>query len=99
MHGQQDAKKKNAVLQKDLVMGKKYKNYIELKVILNENKYHFYYRYHSNDLWELFDTAASDLLLSEGYTGSHIGLYATSNDKKSINFASFDVFKLSYPNP
>lgn len=94
-----NAKKKNALLQKDLVMGKKYKNYIELKVILKENKYHFYYRYQSNDLWELFDTAASHILLSEGYTGSHIGLYATSNDKKSINFASFDVFKLSYPNP
>ena len=34
--------KKNAILQKDLVMGKKYKSYIELKVILKENKYHFY---------------------------------------------------------
>ena len=79
-------------------MGEKYNNYIELKVILKENKYHFYYRYQSNDLWELFDTAASNLLLSEGYTGSHIGLYATSNGKKSINFASFDVFKLNYPN-
>ena len=90
-----NAKKKNAILQKDLVMGKKYKNYIELKVILKENKYHFYYRYQSNDLWEIFDTAASNLLLSEGYTGSHIGLYATSNGKKSINFASFDVFKLN----
>ena len=94
-----NAKKKNAILKKDLVMGKKYKNYIELKVILKENKYHFYYRYQSNDLWELFDTANSDLLLSEGYTGSHIGLYATSNGEKSINFASFDVFKLSYFNP
>ena len=80
-------------------MGKKYKNYIELKVILKEDKYHFYYRYQSNDLWELFDTAASDLLLSKGYTGAHIGLYATSNGKKSINFASFDVFKLDYLNP
>ena len=94
-----NAKKKNAILQKDLVMGKKYKNYIELKVILKEDKYHFYYRYQSNDLWELFDTAASDLLLSKGYTGAHIGLYATSNGKKSINFASFDVFKLDYLNP
>ena len=93
-----NAKKKNAILKKDLVMGEKYKKYIELKVILKENKYHFYYRYQSNDLWELFDTANSDLLLSEGYTGSHIGLYATSNGEKSINFASFDVFKLSYPN-
>ena len=94
-----NAKKKNAILKKDLVMGKKYKNYIELKVILKENKYHFYYRYQSNDLWELFDTANSDLLLSQGYTGTHIGLYATSNGEKSTNFASFDVFKLSYFNP
>ena len=43
--------------------GEKYNNYIELKVILKENKYHFYYRYQSNDLWELFDTANSNLLL------------------------------------
>ena len=90
-----NAKKKNAILKKDLVMGEKYNNYIELKVILKENKYHFYYRYQSNDLWELFDTANSNLLLSEGYTGTHIGLYATSNGKKSTNFASFDVFKLN----
>jgi len=92
-------KKKSSILQKDLVMGKKYKSYIELKVILKENKYHFYYRYQSNDLWDLFETANSNLLLSDGYTGTHIGLYATSNGKKSINFASFDVFKLSYPKP
>ena len=94
-----NAKKKNAILQKDLVMGKKYKSYIELKVIMKESKYHFYFRFQSNDLWELFDTASSDLLLSEGYTGTHIGLYATSNGKKSFNFALFDVFKLSYSKP
>ena len=94
-----NAKKKNAILQKDLVMGKKYKSYIELKVIMKENKYHFYFRFQSNDLWELFDTASSDLLLSEGYTGTHIGLYATSNGKKSFNLALFDVFKLSYSKP
>jgi alpha-N-arabinofuranosidase len=89
-------KKKNPIIKKDLVMGKKFKNYIELKVIAKDNTYQYYFRYQSNDLWELFETTNSDILLSEGYTGAHLGLYATSNGTKSINFAAFDVFKLEY---
>ena len=77
-------------------MGKKFKNYIELKVIAKDNTYQYYFRYQSNDLWELFETTNSDILLSEGYTGAHLGLYATSKGTKSINFAAFDVFKLEY---
>jgi alpha-N-arabinofuranosidase len=92
-------KKNNPILKKDLVMGKKYKNYIELKVIAKDNIYQYYFRYQSNDLWELFDTTNSDILLTEGYTGTHLGLYATSNRSKSINFATFDVFKLEYSYP
>ena len=92
-------KKKNPIIKKDLVMGNKFKNYIELKVIAKDNTYQYYFRYQSNDLWELFDTTNSDILLSEGYTGTHLGLYATSNGTKSINFAAFDVFKLEYSYP
>ena len=92
-------KKKDAIIKKDLVMGKKFKNYIELKVIAKDNNYQYYFRYQSNDLWELFDSTKSDLLLSEGYTGTLLGLYSSSNGTKSINFAAFDVFKLNYSNP
>ena len=92
-------KKKNPIIKKDLVMGKKFKNYIELKVIAKDNTYQYYFRYQSNDLWELFVTTNSDILLSEGYTGAHLGLYATSNGTKSVNFAAFDVFKLEYSYP
>ena len=80
-------------------MGNKFKNYLELKVIAKDNTYKYYFRYQSNDLWELFETTNSDILLSEGYTGTHLGLYATSNGTKSINFAAFDVFKLGYSYP
>ena len=92
-------KKKDAIIKKDLVMGKKFKNYIELKVIAKDNNYQYYFRYQSNDLWELFDSTKSDLLLSEGYTGTLLGLYSSSNGTESINFAAFDVFKLNYSNP
>jgi hypothetical protein len=32
----------------------------------------------------------ADHLLSHGFTGAHIGLYATSNGKTSTGFADFD---------
>ena len=92
-------KEKNPIIKKDLVMGNKYKDYIELKVIAKDNTYYYYFRYQSNDLWELFDSTNGDILLSECYTGTHLGVYATSNGTKSINFAAFDVFKLDYSYP
>ena len=69
-------------MKKDLVMGEKYKNYIELKVIQKKINTTFIIVTNPMILWELFDTANSNLLLSEGYTGTHIGLYVTSNGKK-----------------
>ena len=37
-------KKKNPIIKKDLVMGNKFKNYIELKVIAKDNTYQYYFQ-------------------------------------------------------
>jgi len=86
---------KPAYIKKDLVLDKKTKQ-IELKVISNKDNYEYYYRYKSNDLWISFDTSANDILISRGYTGAHLGLYATCNGGKSISSAAFEI--MTYKN-
>ena len=86
---------KPAYIKKDLVLDKKTKQ-IELKVISNRDNYGYYYRYKSNDLWISFDTSANDILISRGYTGAHLGLYATCNGGKSISSAAFET--MTYKN-
>jgi len=90
-------KNKNAILKKDLVM-KKFKNHIELKISSDNGIQQYYYRFQSNELWKLFETSSSEIVLSEGNTASCFGLYATSNGTKSSNFAKFDLFKIIYLN-
>ena len=86
---------KPAFIKKDLVLEKKTKQ-IELKVIAYSDHYAYYYRYKSNDLWISFDTSANDILISRGYTGAHLGLYATCNGGKSIGSAAFET--MTYKN-
>ena len=86
---------KPAFIKKDLVLEKKTKQ-IELKVIAYSDHYAYYYRYKSNDLWISFDTSANDILISRGYTGAHLGLYATCNGGKSISSAAFEI--MTYKN-
>ena len=62
---------------------------VQLKVESYENNYRFYYA-QKNDDFQLFAETPADLLLSHGYTGAHIGLYATSNGQLSIGYADFD---------
>ena len=56
---------------------------------VNQNNYRFYYAL-KNDNFQLFAEAPADHLLSHGFTGAHIGLYATSNGKTSSGYADFD---------
>ena len=86
---------KLAFIKKDLVLDRKIKQ-IELKVISNRDNYGYYYRYKSNDLWISFDNSANDILISRGYTGAHLGLYATCNGGKSISSAAFEI--MTYKN-
>ena len=77
---------------------RKFKNHIELKISSDNGIQKYYYRFQSNELWKLFETSSSEIVLSEGNTASCLGLYATSNGTKSSNFAKFDIFKIIYLN-
>ena len=68
---------------------KQYKGNIKFKVIAEKNLYKLYYstkEMHFN----LFTTFEGSLLKSNGYTGAHLGVYATGNGKKNQDYASFD---------
>ena len=62
---------------------------IQLKVESYQNNYRFYYA-QKNDDFQLFAETPADYLLSHGYTGAHIGLYATSNGQISTGYVDFD---------
>ena len=68
---------------------KQYNGQIEFRIVANEDSYKLYYKTSSKD-FELFTILNGDLVISKGYTGAHLGLYATGNGKKTKDFASFD---------
>ena len=62
---------------------------IKLKVESFNNIYNFYYAT-ENQKFQFFAETPADHVLSNGYTGAHIGLYATSNGQISMGYADFD---------
>ena len=68
---------------------KQYNGQIEFRIVANEDSYKLYYKTSSKD-FELFTILNGDLVISKGYTGAHLGLYATGNGKNTKDFASFD---------
>ena len=86
---------KEAYIKKDLVLNKKTKQ-LELKIMANKDHYNYYYRLKSNDIWINFDQTSNDVLISRGYTGAHLGLYATCNGGKSVSSAGFEL--MTYKN-
>ena len=68
---------------------KQYKGYIKLKVIADKQEYKFYYSLEGM-YFKLFTSLEGSYLKSNGYTGAHLGLYATANGKENQDFASFD---------
>lgn len=76
---------------KDLVLDK-YLNHLELKIgTVNEN-YYFYYRLKSNDLWEIVDSLPINLV-SKTNSSPKIGLFTSSDNQPSKNYAAFDLFR------
>lgn len=69
---------------------KNYKGTIFLKVISKNKKYRFSYSLDDNQKYKYFEESNSNLLLSHGYTGAYLGLYATSKGKQTGAFADFD---------
>lgn len=68
---------------------KEYNGQIEFRIVANEDSYKLYYKTSRKD-FELFTILNGDLVISKGYTGAHLGLYATGNGKNTKDFASFD---------
>lgn len=66
---------------------------IYLTVSGDETGYHFYFGKDDQELLPVFLNAAPQLLstlTNEGFTGTYLGMYATSNHQPSDNFADFD---------
>lgn len=68
---------------------KQYNGQIEFRIVANEDSYKLYYKTSRKD-FELFTILNGDLVISKGYTGAHLGLFATGNGKNTKDFASFD---------
>lgn len=64
---------------------------IILKLLSVNHKYQFLYSLGGSQIdFVLFTETEADQVLSKGYTGAHLGIYATGNGSKSKDFADFD---------
>ena len=68
---------------------RQYRGNIKFKVIADKDVYKLYYSLKGMD-FKLFASLEGSYLKSNGYTGAHLGLYATGNGKNNQDFASFD---------
>ena len=66
-----------------------FKGQIKFKVIADIEAYKFYFSTKGTH-FNLFTSLDGSYLKSNGYTGAHLGLYATSNGKKTKDSASFE---------
>ncbi|EDP71283.1 arabinofuranosidase [Flavobacteriales bacterium ALC-1] len=66
-----------------------YDKEITFKVKSENHSYSFYYSTNGIEFSLLKETKANHIL-SKGYTGAYLGIYATSNGKKSNDYADFD---------
>lgn len=62
---------------------------IIFKLISSDHKYRFYYALKGAD-FELFEETKASHVLSKGYTGANLGIYATSNGQNNKDYAEFD---------
>jgi len=62
---------------------------LKLKIISDQENYKLYYSV-DEIIFNYFTTLNGDFIKSTGYTGAHLGLYATSNGKETKDSASFD---------
>tara|TARA_B100001287_G_scaffold56864_1_gene45201 strand:- start:2057 stop:3733 length:1677 start_codon:yes stop_codon:yes gene_type:complete len=67
----------------------KYNSNIKFKIISNKDNYELYYSTKGTH-FNYFATFEGNLVVSNGYTGAHLGIYATSNGEETRDLASFD---------
>ena len=66
-----------------------YKGEIRFKLVSANDTYTFSYATKGNR-YNVLTTTPADLLLFSGFTGAHIGLYATSNGQDNNDFSDYD---------
>ena len=66
-----------------------FKGQIKFKVIADKEAYKLYFSTKGTH-FNLFTSLDGSSLKSNGYTGDHLGIYATSNGKKTKDSASFE---------
>jgi alpha-N-arabinofuranosidase len=67
-----------------------YKGQIIFRVTSKDGKYLFDYSLDKGRSFQNFAQTRTDHILSKGYTGAYLGIYATANGKNSNEFADFD---------
>ena len=82
-------RKKDAQLVKKIALTN-YQGEIQMKVISKADAYHYLFSLDNGKTFELLAETDSNLVLSHGYTGAYLGVYATSNGQPTQAFADFD---------
>ena len=91
------AYKKGQLISKNEKLLENYQGKIKLKILFDEDKYKLFYSTRGFR-YRLLDELKNDVLLSQGYTGAHLGLYVTSNGEDSNDYADFDYVDYSVIN-
>ena len=89
---EQRLKEKNKINEKTIkrILLKDYKNDILFKVVSKNDKYTFYYSLNNGENFKYFTSLDAIKILDRNYTGALLGVYATSNKKRSNDYADFD---------
>jgi alpha-N-arabinofuranosidase len=82
-------KKKDPVVLKQEVL-KSYSGWITFRVISENHRYHFEYSMEEGENFIPFMETEANHILSRGYTGAYMGVYATSNGEPTKEYADFD---------
>ena len=67
--------------------------HIILKISSKGNKYIYYYSTDKGNSFKKFTETSANLVLCKGYIGTNLGLYASSNGKKTKEYAEFEWVK------
>ena len=67
-----------------------YKDQIIFKVVSINDEYDFLYSLDNGNSFESYSKTKAEVVLDRNYTGAYLGMYATSNGRKSSDFADFD---------
>ena len=83
-----ERKENPKVVQQNIVSN--YTGAIIFKVVSKNQVYQYLYSLDDGQTFLPFTETASNLILSHGYTGAYVGIYASSNGRTSKAYADFD---------